>query len=209
MSCQAPVQAQPQRQAADLDVNVRHRVGSRAQDIHDHEYDDWYAEDGRQGYDPPQQAQADALPRHPSSLRPRPTQVAEHSDNGNHRQPLPHGGRDTVESQHSHVPHPNHPYSHKTSRKRDLSVEPPPKKRKIHDIDNHTPRQILPMPHWVGNQVAGPSRSRPQPLPESSDAGPSRPRQRENQAFGHHSNHEFSDDQNSYERYNDAGYYYN
>jgi hypothetical protein len=67
----------------------------------------------------------------------------------------------------------------------------------------------LPMPHRVGNQVAGPSRSRPQPLPESSDAGPSRPRQRENQAFGHHSNHEFSDDQNSYERYNDAGYYYN
>jgi hypothetical protein len=61
----------------------------------------------------------------------------------------------------------------------------------------------MPVPQ---SSEAGPSRSRT-PLPQFSEAGPSRQRQQEYQMFGRPSTPELPDDAQNYDMYNDAGYY--
>jgi hypothetical protein len=142
MSLQAPLQVQHRRHATDVGVDVHsHHMATHTQNACYQEYhtSDGYVE--KRGYYLPQDTPENTrVPHHEPHLpRPKETRHAGASQ-GHHHQPLPHR---LVESQPSHV---NEAHHLNLARQREHSVEPPPKKRKIHDIDNHIPRRVLPMP---------------------------------------------------------------
>jgi hypothetical protein len=193
-SLQAPVHAH-QRHATDADLNIRSRAstGVHTRNIHYHEYDDRPVGDGHYL---PREILADTLI--PSRRSPGPAETGRSNNGRGYHQPLAHDRRDLLKSQPSHV---NQAHRLTVSRQREHSVEPLPKKRKIHDTDDRTPRQVLPMPRQAGNQVAGSSHSR---MPHSFEAGPSRHRQ--HQVVEDHLE-PLGEDPNGYDLYNDSGYY--
>lgn len=195
-SFQAPLHAQPQCHIADSNIKVHSGMGSGDLDICYQEYNSWHPEDTGNTIGLQQHAPSDM---HIQCCPLPPTQ--EHSDSGSHGycQLLPQGRHPAVQAQHNYIA-PQNTLDHcKASQIWEPSIEPPPKKHKIHDIDNQTPRQVLPMPRRVSNHVAGPSCSR---VPPSLEAVHSDER---------HLKHQFDPD--DYDMYNNVGYndaaYYN
>ena len=134
---QASLQAQPQCSATNTAVNICSWPGPdlHAQNIQYSEYDNGYTEDG-QGFYLPQDAPGyTQFPHGRSPSLPGPPKTGRSNASGGYRQPFLHN-RHPVKSKPSYADQAHHL---KASRRYEPSVEPLPKKWKIHDIIDHTP----------------------------------------------------------------------